>query len=45
MLNQDKKTKNDGLVCQSGDSCLPVVVASYSSHLEIASGRNVQLYS
>ena len=45
MLTQDKKILNDGLDCQSGDSCLPVVVAAYSSHLGVTAGRNVQLYS
>ena len=39
------KIINDGVVCQSGDSCLPVVVAAYSSHLEVTSGRNIQLFS
>ena len=39
------KVINDGLVYQSGDSCIPVIVAAYSSHLEVTAGRNVQLYS
>ena len=39
------KVINDGLVYQSGDSCIPVIVAAYSSHLEVTAGRNIQLYS
>ena len=39
------KIINDGVVYQSGDSCIPVIVAAYSSHLEVTAGRNVQLYS
>ena len=41
-IKSGQKILNDGLVCQSGDSCLPVVIAAYSSHLEITAGRNVQ---
>ena len=44
-IKSGQKILNDGLVYQSGDSCLPIVVAAYSSQLEVASGRNVQLYS
>ena len=44
-IKSGQKILNDGLVCQSGDSCLPVVVAAYSSHLEITAGRNVQPHS
>jgi hypothetical protein len=39
------KIINDGVVYQSGDSCIPVIVAAYSSHLEVTAGRNVQLFS
>ena len=44
-VKSGQKILNDGKVCQSGDFCLPVVVAVYSSHLEVTSGRNVQFYS
>ena len=37
------KETNDGLVCQKVDPCMPVVIAAYSSHLEVTAGRNVQL--
>ena len=40
-IKSGQKILNDGTVYQSGDSCLPVVIAAYS-HLEITSGRNVQ---
>ena len=40
-----QKILNDGLVYQSGDSNLPVIIAAYSSHLEVTSGRNIQLFS
>jgi hypothetical protein len=39
------KIINDGVVYQSGDCCIPVIIATYSSHLEVTAGRNVQLYS
>jgi hypothetical protein len=39
------KVINDGLVFQNAESCTPVIVAAYSSHLEVTSGRNIQLYS
>ncbi len=39
------KVINDGVVYQSGDACTPVVIAAYSSHLEVTAGRNIQLYS
>jgi len=41
-IKSGQKILNDGLVCQKDDSCLPVVIAAYSSHLEITAGRNVQ---
>jgi hypothetical protein len=44
-MKSGQKISNDGTVCQSGDSCLPVVIAAYSSHLEVTAGRNIQLYS
>jgi len=44
-IKSGQKILNDGTVCQSGDSCLPVIIAAYSSHLEVTAGRNVQLYS
>ena len=40
-----QKILNDGLVYQSGDSNLPVIIAAYSSHLEVTAGRNIQLFS
>ena len=44
-VKSGQKILNDGVVCQSGDSCLPVIIAAYSSHLEVTAGRNIQLYS
>ena len=44
-IKSGQKILNDGLVFQKSDSCLPVVIAAYSSHLEITAGRNIQLYS
>jgi hypothetical protein len=44
-LNPVQKLFNDGLVFQKSDLCLPVVIAAYSSHLEITAGRNIQLFS
>jgi hypothetical protein len=44
-IKSGQKIINDGVVCQLGDSCLPVIVAAYSSHLEITAGRNIQLFS
>ena len=44
-IKSGQKVINDGLVYQSSDSCVPVIVAAYSSHLEITAGRNVNLYS
>jgi len=41
-IKSGQKILNDGTVFQNGDSCLPVVIAAYSSHLEITAGRNVQ---
>jgi hypothetical protein len=44
-IKSGQKILNDGLVFQKSDSCIPIVVAAYSSHLEITSGRNIQLFS
>ena len=44
-IKSGQKIINDGVVCQLSDSCLPVVIAAYSSHLEVTAGRNVDLYS
>ena len=44
-VKSGQKILNDGVVCQSGDSCLPVIIAAYSSHLEVTAGSNIQLYS
>ncbi len=44
-IKSGQKVINDGLVYQASDSALPVIVASYSSHLEVTAGRNLQLYS
>ena len=44
-IKSGQKVTNDGLVCQKDDSCTPVIVAAYSSHLEITAGRNINLYS
>jgi hypothetical protein len=44
-IKSGTKILNDGLVCQKNDSCLPVVIAAYSSHLEVTAGRNIQLFS
>lgn len=44
-IKSGQKIINDGNVFQSGDSCLPVVIAAYSSHLEVTAGRNINLYS
>ena len=44
-IKSGQKILNDGLVFQKSDSCLPVVIAAYSSHLEITAGRNIQLFS
>jgi hypothetical protein len=44
-IRSGSKILNDGNVFQKADSCLPVVIAAYSSHLEITAGRNIQLYS
>jgi hypothetical protein len=44
-IKSGQKILNDGTVCQSGDSCLPVIIAAYSSHLEVTAGRNIQLFS
>jgi hypothetical protein len=44
-IKSSTKILNDGLVYQKNDLCLPVVIAAYSSHLEITAGRNIQLFS
>jgi hypothetical protein len=44
-IKSGQKILNDGVVFQKSDSCIPIVVAAYSSHLEITSGRNIQLFS
>ena len=44
-IKSSTKILNDGLVYQKSDLCLPVVIAAYSSHLEITAGRNIQLFS
>jgi hypothetical protein len=44
-IKTSQKVINDGVVCQKDDSCLPVVIAAYSSHLEVTAGRNIQLFS
>ena len=44
-IKSGQKVINDGVVYQASDSALPVIVAAYSSHLEVTAGRNVQLYS
>ena len=44
-VKTDRKVINDGLVYQASDSAVPVIVAAYSSHLEVTAGRNVNLYS
>jgi hypothetical protein len=44
-IKSGQKVINDGLVYQAGDSCIPVFITAYSSHLEVTAGRNVQLYS
>jgi hypothetical protein len=44
-IKSGTKILNDGVVCQKNDSCLPVVIAAYSSHLEVTAGRNIQLFS
>jgi len=44
-IRSNSKILNDGNVFQKADSCLPVVIAAYSSHLEVTSGRNIQLFS
>ena len=44
-IKSGQKVINDGVVYQASDSCVPVIIAAYSSHLEVTAGRNVQLYS
>ncbi len=44
-VNSGQKVLNDGLIFQKSDSCIPIVIAAYSSHLEVTAGINVQLYS
>ena len=44
-IKSGQKVLNDGLVCQKSDECLPVIIAAYSSHLEVTAGRNVQFFS
>jgi hypothetical protein len=44
-IKSGTKILNDGLVCQKSDECLPVIIAAYSSHLEVTAGRNVQFFS
>ena len=44
-IKSGQKISNDGVVFQKSDSCIPFVIAAYSSHLEITSGRNIQLFS
>jgi hypothetical protein len=44
-IKSGQKILNDNTVCKSSDACLPVVIAAYSSHLEVTAGRNIQLFS
>ena len=44
-IKSGQKILNDNTVFKKDDACLPVVIAAYSSHLEITSGRNIQLFS
>jgi hypothetical protein len=40
-IKSGQKLINDGLVYQASDSAVPVIVAAYSSHLEVTSGQNI----
>jgi hypothetical protein len=44
-IKSGQRVINDGLVYQASELCVPVLVAAYSSHLEVIAGRNVNLYS
>ncbi len=44
-IKAGQKILNNGLVFQNNDACIPIVVAAYSSHLDVTAERNIQLYS
>ena len=44
-IKSGQKILNDNTVFKKDDACLPVVIAAYSSHLEVTAGRNIQLFS
>jgi len=44
-IKSGQKILNDNTVFKKDDPCIPVVIAAYSSHLEVTAGRNIQLFS
>jgi hypothetical protein len=38
-------TDSNNVVAYSSGDCLPVIIACYSSHIDITAGRNIQFYS
>jgi hypothetical protein len=42
-IKSGQKVINDGVVYQASDSCVPVIIAAYSSHLEVTAGRIIAI--